>query len=229
MGAHIETLDRRVEGGEEVADLRVRAGTLKGVDVPAARAPSMIDEYPILAVAAAFASGATRMRGLHELRVKESDRLAAVAAGLKAARRRLRDRGRRPDRRRRRGRAAAALVATHLDHRIAMSFLVMGLATPRADGGRRRRDDRDQLPGVPPDDGAARRAIQVGARRAGRGASAWRRSRHFNGLGAKTCHVCRCGSSALRLMFAPAAGRLVHTYYICIICLSRRPPGAIGQ
>ena len=85
MGAHIETLDRRVEGGEEVADLRVRAGTLKGVDVPAARAPSMIDEYPILAVAAAFASGATRMRGLHELQVKESDRLAAVAAGLKAA------------------------------------------------------------------------------------------------------------------------------------------------
>src|SRR5208282_4285321 len=73
------------EGGEEVADLRVRHGTLRGVDVPAARAPSMIDEYPILAVAAAFASGATRMRGLSELRVKESDRLAAVAAGLAAA------------------------------------------------------------------------------------------------------------------------------------------------
>ena len=85
---------QRVEGGEEVADLRVRAGTLKGVDVPAARAPSMIDEYPILAVAAAFASGSTRMRGLHELRVKESDRLAAVAAGLEGGRRRLRHRRR---------------------------------------------------------------------------------------------------------------------------------------
>ena len=85
MGADIVVLDRRVEGGEEVADLRVRASALKGVDVPAARAPSMIDEYPILAVAAAFAAGTTRMRGLHELRVKESDRLAAVAAGLAAA------------------------------------------------------------------------------------------------------------------------------------------------
>ena len=85
MGAHIETLHKRREGGEEVADLRVRAGTLKGVDVPAARAPSMIDEYPILAVAAAIASGSTRMQGLSELKVKESDRLAAVAAGLKAA------------------------------------------------------------------------------------------------------------------------------------------------
>ena len=82
MGAQIEALDRRVEGGEDVADLRVRASELVGVDVPAARAPSMIDEYPILAVAAAFARGTTRMRGLHELRVKESDRLAAVAAGL---------------------------------------------------------------------------------------------------------------------------------------------------
>ena len=64
MGAHIETLDKRLEGGEEVADLRVRAGSLHGVDVPAARAASMIDEYPILAIAAAFASGSTRMRGL---------------------------------------------------------------------------------------------------------------------------------------------------------------------
>src|ERR1019366_2808248 len=82
MGARIDVLDRRVEGGEDVADLRVRAGALKGVDVPAARAPSMIDEYPILAVAAAFAQGETRMRGLHELRVKESDRLAAIGAGL---------------------------------------------------------------------------------------------------------------------------------------------------
>ena len=128
MGADIALLDRRVEGGEEVADLRVRASALKGVDVPAARAPSMIDEYPVLAVAAAFAAGTTRMRGLHELRVKESDRLAAVAAGLAAV-----------------GVAHAiegddiiveggvpkggGLVATHMDHRIAMSFLVMGLAS----------------------------------------------------------------------------------------------------
>ncbi len=128
MGADIAILDRRVEGGEEVADLRVRTSGLRGVDVPASRAPSMIDEYPVLAVAAAFASGTTRMRGLHELRVKESDRLAAVAAGLAAA-----------------GVAHAiegddlvveggaprggGLVATHMDHRIAMSFLVMGLAS----------------------------------------------------------------------------------------------------
>ena len=128
MGAHIEALDRRLEGGEEVADLRVRHGTLRGVDVPAARAPSMIDEYPILAVAAAFASGATRMRGLSELRVKESDRLAAVAAGLKAAGvdcaidgDDLTVEGGRP--------RGGGMVSTQMDHRIAMSFLVMGLAS----------------------------------------------------------------------------------------------------
>jgi 3-phosphoshikimate 1-carboxyvinyltransferase len=128
MGAHIETLDRRLEGGEEVADLRVRQGTLRGVDVPAARAPSMIDEYPILAVAAAFASGSTRMRGLSELRVKESDRLAAVAAGLKAAGvdcaiegDDLIVEGGRP--------RGGGMVVTHMDHRIAMSFLIMGLAS----------------------------------------------------------------------------------------------------
>jgi 3-phosphoshikimate 1-carboxyvinyltransferase len=128
MGALIEALDRRLEGGEEVADLRVRQGTLRGVDVPAARAPSMIDEYPILAVAAAFASGATRMRGLSELRVKESDRLAAVAAGLAAAGvdcaidgDDLTVEGGRP--------RGGGMVSTQMDHRIAMSFLVMGLAT----------------------------------------------------------------------------------------------------
>ncbi len=128
MGADIAFLDRRTEGGEEVADLRVRASALKGVDVPAARAPSMIDEYPILAVAAAFASGTTRMRGLHELRVKESDRLAAVAAGLELAGADcaiegddLIVSGGRP--------RGGGTVATHLDHRIAMSFLVMGQAT----------------------------------------------------------------------------------------------------
>ena len=83
MGASIEALEQRNEGGEDVADLRVKAGALKGVDVPAERAPTMIDEYPILAVAAAFAEGVTRMRGLKELRVKESDRLDATAAMLR--------------------------------------------------------------------------------------------------------------------------------------------------
>jgi 3-phosphoshikimate 1-carboxyvinyltransferase len=129
MGADIEIIDRRADGGEEVADLRVRAAPLKGVDVPAERAPSMIDEYPILAVAAAFASGQTRMRGLGELRVKESDRLEAVAAGLLAA-------GLDPlivgDDLIVEGRGGdvvgGGLVATHLDHRIAMSFLCLGLA-----------------------------------------------------------------------------------------------------
>ncbi len=132
MGADIAILDRRVEGGEEVADLRVRASALTGVDVPAARAPSMIDEYPILAVAAAFASGTTRMRGLQELRVKESDRLAAVGAGLGAAGvpyaieadDLIVEGGDAPK--------GGGRVATHLDHRIAMSFLVMGLASREA-------------------------------------------------------------------------------------------------
>jgi 3-phosphoshikimate 1-carboxyvinyltransferase len=130
MGARIEALGRRREGGEEIADLRVRASELKGVETPASRAPSMIDEYPILAVAAAFATGETRMNGLHELRVKESDRLAAVAAGLAAAGVEheivgddliVHGHGRPP--------AGGGRVATHLDHRIAMSFLVMGLAS----------------------------------------------------------------------------------------------------
>ncbi|HYC26084.1 MAG TPA: 3-phosphoshikimate 1-carboxyvinyltransferase, partial [Roseiarcus sp.] len=132
MGGRVEVLDRRLEGGEEVADLRVRSSEMKGVDVPASRAPSMIDEYPVLAVAAAHANGVTRMRGLHELRVKESDRLAAVAAGLAAAGVAhaiegddliVEGRGEAP---------GGGLVATHLDHRIAMSFLVMGLASRKA-------------------------------------------------------------------------------------------------
>jgi len=131
MGAAIERLDRRNEGGEEVADLRVRAGALRGVDVPASRAPSMIDEYPVLAVAAAFAEGTTVMRGLKELRVKESDRLAAAAALLRVngvaadiAGDDLIVHGK--------GRAlGGGLVATHMDHRIAMAALVMGLASER--------------------------------------------------------------------------------------------------
>jgi 3-phosphoshikimate 1-carboxyvinyltransferase len=127
MGADIELVDRRIEGGEEIADLRVRHAALRGVDVPASRAPSMIDEYPILAVAAAFASGPTRMNGLKELRVKESDRLAAVAAGLAANAVAHRIEG---DDLIVEGQARAGgggRVATHMDHRIAMAFLVMGL------------------------------------------------------------------------------------------------------
>jgi 3-phosphoshikimate 1-carboxyvinyltransferase len=127
MGADIEEVDRRIEGGEEIADLRVRHAALRGVDVPASRAPSMIDEYPILAVAAAFASGPTRMNGLKELRVKESDRLAAVAAGLAANAVAHRIEG---DDLIVEGQARAGgggRVATHMDHRIAMAFLVMGL------------------------------------------------------------------------------------------------------
>jgi 3-phosphoshikimate 1-carboxyvinyltransferase len=129
MGASIEALEKRDDGGEEIADLRVRTSALKGVDVPPERAPSMIDEYPILAVAASFAEGVTRMRGLKELRVKESDRLAATADMLRAngvtveiENDDLIVHGK--------GRPAGnGEVKTHMDHRIAMSALVMGLAS----------------------------------------------------------------------------------------------------
>jgi 3-phosphoshikimate 1-carboxyvinyltransferase len=133
MGASIETIDARKAGGEDVADLRVRSSDLRGVTVPVERAPSMIDEYPVLSVAAAFAEGETLMQGLEELRVKESDRLAAVAAGLRAngvdcdeGEATLLVRGRPGG-----SGLGGATVETHLDHRIAMSFLVMGLASER--------------------------------------------------------------------------------------------------
>ena len=131
MGASIEILARRMEGGEEVADLRVRHSALRGVAVPAERAPSMIDEYPVLAIAASFAQGETHMAGLDELRVKESDRLAAVARGLEANGVACTEG---PDWLKVTGRPDGAglgggVVETHLDHRIAMSFLVMGLAS----------------------------------------------------------------------------------------------------
>jgi 3-phosphoshikimate 1-carboxyvinyltransferase len=134
MGAQIELENRRIEGGEEVADIRARySPDLSGVEVPAARAPSMIDEYPILAVVSAFAAGQTRMRGLSELRVKESDRLAAIAAGLSANGVDCRIEG---DDLIVNGGAGAVkgggLVETHLDHRIAMSFLVMGLGAQQS-------------------------------------------------------------------------------------------------
>jgi 3-phosphoshikimate 1-carboxyvinyltransferase len=128
MGADIESLETRTDGGEEVADLRVRASALKGVDVPAKRAPAMIDEYPVLAVAASFAEGVTRMRGLKELRVKESDRLQATADMLRANGVTVEIEG--DDMVVQGGRVpGGGQVATHLDHRIAMSALVMGLAS----------------------------------------------------------------------------------------------------
>jgi len=127
MGADISISGTRESGGELIGDLVARHSTLRGVEVPPERAPSMIDEYPILAIAASFAEGRTVMHGLEELRVKESDRLAAIANGLNAC-----------------GVHAEELpggliveggemrggvtVATHMDHRIAMSFLVAGLA-----------------------------------------------------------------------------------------------------
>jgi 3-phosphoshikimate 1-carboxyvinyltransferase len=128
MGANIEVRNRRVSGGEEIGDLVVRHSRLHGVEVPAERAPSMIDEYPVLSVAAAFAHGRTAMRGLEELRVKESDRLAAVAAGLAANGVRhaiegddlIVEGGAVP---------GGGTVMTHMDHRIAMSFLTMGMAS----------------------------------------------------------------------------------------------------
>lgn len=131
MGAQIEEINKRADGGEEVADLLVRASALKGVDVPAARAPSMIDEYLILAVAAAFAEGQTRMRGLKELRVKESDRLAATAAMLRVNGVAVDIEG---DDMIVHGMGGNGVpgggeVLTHMDHRIAMSALMMGLAS----------------------------------------------------------------------------------------------------
>jgi 3-phosphoshikimate 1-carboxyvinyltransferase len=134
MGAEFEKLSERNEGGEDVADLRVKAGALKGVEVPPERAPSMIDEYPILAVAAAFARGTTRMRGLKELRVKESDRLAATAAMLRVNgvdveivddELIVHGKGRAP---------GGGVVATHMDHRLAMSALMMGLGSEQPVG-----------------------------------------------------------------------------------------------
>jgi 3-phosphoshikimate 1-carboxyvinyltransferase len=132
MGADLSIHNRREESGEPVGDLTARHSPLKGIDVPAARAPSMIDEYPILAVAAAFAEGATVMNGIGELRVKESDRIALMAAGLTAcgvAAQETPDSltivgvagGNHPVR-------GGAAVTTHGDHRIAMSHLVLGLA-----------------------------------------------------------------------------------------------------
>jgi 3-phosphoshikimate 1-carboxyvinyltransferase len=131
MGASIEESGARGDTGEPMAQLRVRASNLRGVEVPPERAPSMIDEYLVLAVAASYAEGITTMRGLHELRVKESDRLAATAEMLRINGVKVEisgddliveGRGHVP---------GGGLVATHMDHRIAMSALVMGLASDK--------------------------------------------------------------------------------------------------
>jgi 3-phosphoshikimate 1-carboxyvinyltransferase len=131
MGASIEETGLRGDAGEPMAQLRVRASGLRGVEVPPERAPSMIDEYLVLAVAASFAEGTTIMRGLQELRVKESDRLEATAAMLRVNGVKVEvvgddliveGKGHVP---------GAGLVATHMDHRIAMSALVMGLAADK--------------------------------------------------------------------------------------------------
>jgi len=127
MGADVAFLNERDQGGEPVADIRVRHAKLNGVRVPAGRAPTMIDEYPVLACLAAYAEGETRMEGLAELKVKESDRLVATAAGLVAngvaakieGDTLIVDGGR--------GVPGGGCVATHLDHRIAMAFLTLGL------------------------------------------------------------------------------------------------------
>ncbi|MBL8553561.1 MAG: 3-phosphoshikimate 1-carboxyvinyltransferase [Phenylobacterium sp.] len=133
MGADLSVTNVRDEGGETVADITARHSELEGVETPPERAPSMIDEYPILAVAAAFARGKTTMRGIGEMRVKESDRIALMAAGLAACGIGVEEepeamtvvgaeRGNHPV-------AGGATVVTHGDHRIAMSHLVLGLAS----------------------------------------------------------------------------------------------------
>ena len=131
MGADVVFANEHIEGGEPVADLRFRHAKLKGVRVPAERAPSMIDEYPVLACLAAYAAGETRMEGLAELKVKESDRLAATAAGLAANGVAAKVDGDTLIVEGGRGVPGGGTVATHLDHRIAMAFLTLGLGADR--------------------------------------------------------------------------------------------------
>jgi 3-phosphoshikimate 1-carboxyvinyltransferase len=135
MGAEIEFQNPRTEGGEPVADLRVRfSDNMQGIEVPPERAPSMIDEYPVLSVVAAFANGKTVMRGVKELRVKESDRIDAMARGLEACGVRIEEdedtlivHGMGAG-----GVPGGATCKTHIDHRIAMAFLVLGMAAKAA-------------------------------------------------------------------------------------------------
>ena len=149
MGADVAFENQRQAGGEPVADIRAKASSLKGVQVPPERAPSMIDEYPVLACLAGFAAGDTVMRGLAELRVKESDRLAATAAGLAANGVCNARRSRHPDSARDGGVVpGGGTVETHLDHRIAMAFLTMGLATEKPVAVGRHDNYCNELPGV---------------------------------------------------------------------------------
>lgn len=133
MGAQIDLIDERVVGGEPVADLRVRHSVLTGIEVPPEIVPSMVDEFPVLFVAAALAHGRSVMRGLEELRVKESDRISVMAEGLRAIGARVEEvedgliiDGTGGERL-----SGGATVATHLDHRIAMSFAVAGLVSAK--------------------------------------------------------------------------------------------------
>jgi 3-phosphoshikimate 1-carboxyvinyltransferase len=133
MGASIERLNPRTVGGEPVADLRIRSAALKGIEVPPEIAPSMIDEYPILFIAAALAAGTTILRGIEELRVKESDRITAMAVGLAACGVTVEEL---PDGLIIQGSGGAkipggATIATHLDHRIAMSFAILSLVAQK--------------------------------------------------------------------------------------------------
>ena len=148
MGAKLtrKPLDDAVEGGEPIADIRMESAPLSGIDVPPERAPSMIDEYPILAMAAACAAGSTTFHGIGELRVKESDRLSALAAGLAACgvevegtedSLAIHGQGEPP--------AGGATIAADLDHRIAMAFLVSGTGNQATRHNRRRLDDRHEL------------------------------------------------------------------------------------
>ncbi|VAV93451.1 3-phosphoshikimate 1-carboxyvinyltransferase [hydrothermal vent metagenome] len=131
MGADIIFVNERLECGESVADIHVRHSKLTGITVPRGRAPSMIDEYPILCIAASFAKGDTVMRGLSELRVKESDRIAVMVAGLKACGVTVAEHEDGMTVTGSNTITGGAQVTTHLDHRIAMSFLTLGMRTDK--------------------------------------------------------------------------------------------------
>ena len=132
MGANLEISDERLEGGEPVGDIHARSSRLKGIEVPAKRAASMIDEYPVLSVAASCAQGRTYMPGIAELRVKETDRIAVMAKGLKACGVSVIEQ---PDSLTVNGQeqiTGGAIIASQHDHRIAMSFLVLGMVSQQA-------------------------------------------------------------------------------------------------
>ncbi len=178
MGADIQKLDQRLEGGEDVADLRVRASDLRGVDVPAARAPSMIDEYPILAVAAAFArrfyahARAARIARQGERPARRGRRRARGGRSASG------DRGRRPHRRgRRRARRRSGKNPSRSSHR--HEFSGHGLEDGKAHAGRRRRDDRHQFPQLSRPDGFAWRRYR-GLRRSNRFLN-WNRRSNLSG------------------------------------------------